>query len=67
MRKFRKYPKLLQFIALVILYVWGMNLFMFLKMLGFAELKAAPEDALKYMLLFFGSMAFIIALAIGFL
>jgi len=44
-----------------------MNLFMFLKMLGFAELKAAPEEALKYMLLFFGSMTFIIALAIGFL
>jgi adenylate cyclase len=44
-----------------------MNLFMFLKMLGFTELKSFPEDAPKYMQYFFGFMAFIIALAIGFL
>ncbi len=67
MRNLHKYQKFFQFLVLVILYVWGINLFLYLKMLGFTELKSAPPELQKGMLSFFGFITFIIAFIIGLL
>lgn len=63
----RRYQKFFQFITLVIIYVVGMNLFIFLKMLGFTELKAFPEISATGIMIFTSATAFVIAILIGLL
>ena len=65
MKKVRKYQALFQLIALTILYVVGMNTFMFLKMLGVSELQAATEAQRRSMLPTSSIMGLVVAFSIG--
>lgn len=61
-----KYRKILQFLAAVVFYVGGMDLFIYLKQLGVQEIEMASEGAKSYVPFFFNAMAFAIALLISY-
>lgn len=61
-----KYRKILQFVAAVFFYICGMDLFIYLKLLGIQEIEMSREGAISYAPFFFTSMAFAIALLISY-
>ena len=67
MYKLNKYKKLFQILAIIILYVGGMNLFMCLKLLGLSEYRSTTQAEKKAFVLLSGLIAFVIALTIGLL
>ncbi len=62
-----KHQRLIQALVLVVLYVGGMHLFVYLKLLGLAELKTATEEEQRRFIPLSASMAFIVALMIALL
>jgi adenylate cyclase len=67
MKKLHKYQPFFQFLALVVFYVGGMNLFMYLKLLGISELQVTTEAERSSMLLTSTIMGLVIALTVGLL
>ena len=67
MKKFHKYQTFFQFLILTVFYVSGINLFMYLKLLGLSELQAATESQRAFMLPTSTIMGLVIALSMGLL
>ena len=67
MKKRHKYQTFFQFLALVVFYVGGMQLFMYLKLLGISELQATTEAQRRSMLPTSTIMGLVIALSVGLL
>jgi adenylate cyclase len=67
MKKRHKYQTLFQFLGLVVLYVFGLQLFLYLKLLGISELEAATDAQRGSILPTSTVMALVIALSIGLL
>src|SRR5712671_5875342 len=65
--KLHKYQTFFQFLTLVVLYVGGMQFFIYLKLLGISELQATTEAERRSMLLTSTIMGLMIAFSVGLL